>query len=47
MCLKPGMMAPDFKLQACTAGNIGDVKLSDHRGKWVILFFYPADFTFV
>ncbi len=40
--------APDFKSQAVFAdGSIGDIKLSDYRGKYVVLFFYPLDFTFV
>lgn len=40
--------APDFKAQAVFAdGSIGDLKLSDYRGKHVVLFFYPLDFTFV
>jgi alkyl hydroperoxide reductase subunit AhpC len=28
-------------------GKFLNVKLSDYAGKWVLLFFYPADFTFV
>lgn len=36
-----GMLAPDFEAKS-THGN---VKLSDHRGKWVILFSHPGDFT--
>jgi len=47
MSLRPGMAAPDFEAPACTKGQFGKVKLSDHRGKWVVLLFYPADFTFV
>ena len=39
--------APDFRCQAMTNGQIGEVALSDYRGKWVVLFFYPLDFTFV
>ena len=39
--------APDFKAQAVVNGEIKDVKLSDYRGKYVVLFFYPLDFTFV
>lgn len=39
--------APDFKAEACQDGKFIDVKLSDYRGKYVILFFYPLDFTFV
>jgi len=40
--------APDFDAQAVLAdGTFGKVKLSGHRGKYVVLFFYPLDFTFV
>lgn len=39
--------APDFEADAYKDGDFASVKLSDYRGKWVILFFYPADFTFV
>ena len=40
--------APDFKAQAVMAdGSFKEIKLSDYKGKWVVLFFYPLDFTFV
>lgn len=40
--------APDFKAQAVTADNAFEVlELSSYRGKYVVLFFYPLDFTFV
>jgi peroxiredoxin (alkyl hydroperoxide reductase subunit C) len=40
--------APDFTAQAVMPDNsIGEIKLSSYRGKYVILFFYPLDFTFV
>lgn len=40
--------APDFKSTGCMPDNsFAEVKLSDYKGKYVILFFYPADFTFV
>jgi peroxiredoxin (alkyl hydroperoxide reductase subunit C) len=40
--------APDFTAQAVFPDNsIGEVKLSSYRGKYVVLFFYPLDFTFV
>ncbi len=40
--------APDFKAQAVMAdGQFKELKLSDYRGKYVLLFFYPLDFTFV
>ncbi len=40
--------APNFTAQAVLAdGSFKEVKLSDYRGKYVLLFFYPLDFTFV
>ena len=40
--------APDFKAQAVMAdGQFKELKLSDYRGSYVLLFFYPLDFTFV
>lgn len=40
--------APDFKAQAVMPdGSFKEVRLSDYRGKYVLLFFYPLDFTFV
>ncbi|OYT52622.1 MAG: peroxiredoxin [Desulfurococcales archaeon ex4484_217_2] len=49
MVLQPGMKAPDFEIEAYKpdTDEIVKVKLSDFKGKWVILCFYPADFTFV
>lgn len=42
-----GMKIPALELDAFHNGRITRIKLSDFRGKWLILFFYPADFTFV
>ncbi|MFA6328226.1 MAG: redoxin domain-containing protein [Candidatus Micrarchaeia archaeon] len=39
--------APDFTEDAYVDGDMKKVSLKDYRGKWVVLFFYPADFTFV
>ncbi len=39
--------APDFKAQAVVGKGFKEISLSDYRGKYVILFFYPLDFTFV
>ena len=39
--------APGFKEKAFVDGEFKDVSLEDYKGKWVVLFFYPADFTFV
>lgn len=38
---------PDFKLKAYYQDKIKEIKLSDYKGKWVILIFYPGDFTFI
>ncbi len=43
-----GKPAPEFIIPAYEKGNLdGKVSLKDYRGKWVLLFFYPLDFTFV
>ena len=42
-----GHPAPDFKVKAYQKGKFVDVKLSALKGKWVVMFFYPLDFTFV
>jgi len=42
-----GHPAPDFEAPAYHQGSFGSVKLSDHLGKWILLCFYPGDFTFV
>lgn len=42
-----GRKAPDFEANAYHKGKFTKVKLSDHLGKWVVLCFYPGDFTFV
>lgn len=42
-----GMKAPDFAAPAFYNGEFTAVKLSDYLGKWVVLCFYPGDFTFV
>jgi alkyl hydroperoxide reductase subunit AhpC len=42
-----GQPAPAFEAMAFANGDFKTIKLADYRGKWVILFFYPADFTFV
>ena len=43
-----GKEAPDFETSAYIQGEgFKNVKLSDYRGKWVLLCFYPGDFTFV
>ena len=37
----------NIELEAYHKGEIKKVKLSDYKGKWVVLLFYPADFTFI
>ncbi len=46
-CLRVGQSAPEFTATAVVDQEFKDVKLSDYRGKYVVLFFYPLDFTFV
>ena len=45
--LLPGQRAINFELPAVVGSEIKAVKLSDYAGKWRVLCFYPADFTFV
>ena len=45
--IKVGEKAPDFTAPAYHKGKFVSVKLSDYLGKWVVLCFYPGDFTFV
>lgn len=42
-----GREAPDFEAGAYADGGFKNIKLSDYRGQWVVLCFYPGDFTFV
>jgi len=42
-----GRPAPDFKADAVVNGEFKQVSLSSFKGKYVVLFFYPLDFTFV
>ncbi len=46
-CLRVGQPAPDFMATAVYDQEFKTVKLSDYRGRYVVLFFYPLDFTFV
>jgi len=45
--IQVGKKAPDFVAPAYVKGEFSSVKLSDYLGKWVVLCFYPGDFTFV
>ena len=45
--LKINDAAPEFSAESFHNNDVVKVSLNDYKGKWVILFFYPADFTFV
>ena len=45
--IQVGKAAPDFLAPAYFNGDFSTVQLSDYLGKWVVLCFYPGDFTFV
>ena len=47
MSVLVGKTAPDFTAKAYHEGSAKEVKLSEYRGKWLMLCFYPADFTCV
>jgi hypothetical protein len=47
MTVQVGKPAPDFEASAFVEGGFKNIKLSDYKGKWIILCFYPGDFTFV
>jgi hypothetical protein len=47
MAVMVGRKAPDFETSAYFKGGFINVKLSDALGHWVLLCFYPGDFTFV
>lgn len=45
--MKVGDQVDDFEFNAYHKGNFTKGKLTNYRGRWVVLFFYPLDFTFV
>lgn len=47
MAVLVGQKAPVFKLDGVLNGEFKSVSLEEYKGKWLILFFYPLDFTFV
>ena len=47
MLARVGKPAPDFELSAFLDGGFKNIKLSDYKGKWIVICFYPGDFTFV
>jgi len=42
-----GQEVPDFEIEIFHENEIKKVKLSNYKGKWIVMLFYPADFTFV
>jgi peroxiredoxin (alkyl hydroperoxide reductase subunit C) len=47
MTARVGQKAPDFTAPAYYKGGFTSITLSDFAGKWVLVCFYPGDFTFV
>jgi peroxiredoxin (alkyl hydroperoxide reductase subunit C) len=48
MLARVGKEAPDFEANAFVEGEgFKPVRLSDYKGRWIVLCFYPGDFTFV
>ena len=47
MTARIGQKAPDFNAPAYYHGSFTNVQLSEFFGKWILLCFYPGDFTFV
>lgn len=45
--MRIGEKIEDFEADSFHGGDIRKVKLSDYKGKWVVMLFYPADFTFI
>jgi NADH-dependent peroxiredoxin subunit C len=47
MGIQVGDRASDFRAEAYHQGTIQTIQLSHYKEQWVVLLFYPADFTFV
>lgn len=45
--LKINTPVPDLELEAFHQEKVKKIKLSQYKGKWLVLIFYPADFTFI
>ena len=45
MAVQVNSPAPAFELSGGVGKEYRKIKLSDYQGKWVVLFFYPLDFT--
>jgi peroxiredoxin 2/4 len=42
-----GDKAPDFSVKGVHRNRVSDYSLARYKGRWLVLFFYPADFTFI
>lgn len=47
MGVRVGQNASEFTLQGIVGDKFKDISLDEYKGKWVVLFFYPLDFTFI
>jgi peroxiredoxin (alkyl hydroperoxide reductase subunit C) len=45
MAVQVNLPAPEFEVSGVVGKAFRKIRLSDFRGKWVVLFFYPLDFT--
>jgi peroxiredoxin 2/4 len=45
--VRVGDKAPDFAVKGVHQNRVSEYSLSRVKGKWLVLFFYPADFTFI
>ena len=45
--IRVGGKAPEFSTPAYYKGDFVEYSLADFKGKWILLLFYPGDFTFV
>jgi alkyl hydroperoxide reductase subunit AhpC len=45
MTVQVNSPAPAFELSGVVGKKFQEVKLADYKGKWVVLFFFPFDFT--
>ncbi len=47
LSVRIGQVIPDYEFEVFQKGEVKTMKFSDMRGKWAVIVFYPADFTFV
>ena len=47
MVARVGKEVPDFELSSFFEGGFKNIRLSDYKGKWIVVCFYPGDLTFV